>query len=51
MHQHWTCACGHVVHGNSDEEIVKRAQEHVRKAHGKEESRDQILKTAKEFQH
>ena len=51
MHKHWVCSCGHVVHGDSDDQIVKAAQEHMRRAHGKEVSREDVLKVAQEHRH
>ncbi len=51
MHMHWQCGCGHMVHGNSEEEVVTKAQEHMRKEHGKEASREEILKAAHAAQH
>ena len=51
MHMHWSCATGHVVHGDSEDEIVKRAQEHMKKEHGKEISREEVLRAAHAHQH
>lgn len=51
MHKHWACACGHVAHGDSDDEVVRNAQDHAKKAHGKEERREEILKKAREAKH
>lgn len=51
MHKHWSCAAGHVVHADSDEELVRKAQEHMRKEHGKQISREEVLKGAHEHQH
>jgi len=51
LHKHWVCSCGHVVHGDSDDQIVKAAQEHMRRAHGKEVSREDVLKVAQEHRH
>lgn len=51
MHKHWVCECGHVVHGDADDQIVKAAQEHMRKVHNKEISRDAVLKTSHEHRH
>jgi predicted small metal-binding protein len=42
-----TCPCGFVVRGDSDEEVVARAQEHARQVHQMELSRDQALSMAK----
>lgn len=43
MHKHWVCTCGDVVHGVSDDQIVKAAQEHMRRVHRKEVSREEGL--------
>lgn len=51
MHRHVTCACGHVVHGDTDDELVRQMQEHMRKAHGKEITREEVLKMAREAKH
>ncbi len=41
------CPCGFVVKGNSDEEVVSRAQEHAKQVHQMELSREQALAMAK----
>lgn len=41
------CPCGFVVKGNTDEELVARAQEHARQVHQMELSREQALAMAK----
>lgn len=41
------CPCGFVVKGNSDEELVARAQEHARQVHQMELTREQALAMAK----
>ena len=46
MHQHWGCSCGHVVHADSEDDLVRKAQEHMRKEHGKEISKEDVLKAA-----
>ncbi len=51
MHMHWQCACGYVAHGDSEDEIVRKAQEHTRKEHGKEVTREEVLKAAKAASH
>ncbi len=51
VHKHWSCSCGHVVHADSDDEAVRKAQDHMRKAHSKEVTREQVLKDAKEAHH
>ncbi len=51
MHKHWSCTCGHTAHGDSDDEVVRNAQEHTRTAHGKEAKREEVLKSAREAKH
>jgi len=51
MHQHWGCSCGHMVHADSEDELVRKSQEHMRKDHGKEISREDVLKAAKAGEH
>ncbi len=51
MHQHLTCACGHVVHADSDDELVRKTQEHMKTAHAKNITREEVLKMAKEAKH
>jgi predicted small metal-binding protein len=40
-----------VVHADSDEELVKKAQEHMKKEHGMNVSREEVLKQAHEGGH
>jgi predicted small metal-binding protein len=42
---------GHVVHADTDDELVRRAQEHMKKEHGMEISRDEVLKSAHAVEH
>ena len=51
MHKHLTCECGRVIHADSDEEMVRQAQEHMRTVHRKSITRDDVLKMAKEAKH
>ncbi len=51
MHKHLTCACGYVVHANSDDDMVRKTQEHMKTVHGKAISREDVLKMAKEAKH
>ncbi len=51
MHKHWACAMGHVVHADSDDELVRKAREHMKNEHGMEVSREEILKAAKAGEH
>ena len=41
------CPCGFVVKGESDEQVVARAQEHAKQVHQMELSREQALAMAK----
>jgi predicted small metal-binding protein len=40
------CECGHVVRGDTDDELVAATQQHAREAHGMELTRDQVLALA-----
>ena len=40
------CDCGHVVRGETDDELVANVQEHAREVHDMEISREQILAMA-----
>ena len=40
------CDCGHVVRGETDDELVTNAQVHARDVHGMEISREQVLSLA-----
>ena len=51
MHKHWACAMGHMVHGDSDDDLVRKAQEHMKKEHGMEISREEVLKAAQAHEH
>ena len=42
-----TCPCGFVLRGNSDDEVVKKAQEHAKSVHAMELSREQALQMAR----
>lgn len=46
MHKDWACAMGHTVHAESDDELVTKAQEHMKKEHGMDISREDVLKDA-----
>ena len=37
------CPCGFVLRGSSDEEVVKKAQEHAKSAHAMDLSPEQAL--------
>ena len=41
------CPCGFVVKGESDDQLVERAQEHAKQMHQMELSREQALAMAK----
>jgi predicted small metal-binding protein len=51
MHKHWACAMGHTVHADSDDELVSKAQEHMKKEHGTDITREDVLKDAHEGSH
>ena len=40
------CDCGHVVRGETDDELVANVQQHAREVHDMEISREQILAMA-----
>lgn len=40
----WTCALGHRVEADSEDELVRKVQEHMRREHGMELSRERILR-------
>jgi predicted small metal-binding protein len=40
------CECGHVVRGDTDDELVAATQQHAREAHGMELTREQVLALA-----
>ena len=41
------CPCGFVLKGDSDEDVVKKAQAHAKQVHQMELSREQALAMAK----
>ncbi len=51
MHKHFTCACGYVIHADSDDDMVRKTQDHMKTVHGKTMSREEVLKMAKEAKH
>ena len=51
MHKHFTCTCGHMVHADSDDDMVRRVQDHKKREHGENISREEVLKMAKDAQH
>jgi predicted small metal-binding protein len=51
LHKHAVCGCGHVVHADSDDEMVTKMQKHMKEAHGKEITREEVLAMAHEHQH
>lgn len=40
----WSCAMGHRVEADSEEELVRKVQEHMRREHGMDISKDRILR-------
>jgi predicted small metal-binding protein len=52
MHKHMHCAvCGQLIHANSEDEIVRRAQEHMQETHNTQISREEVLRQAHEAHH
>lgn len=41
------CPCGSVIEGQSDDEVVAKAQEHAKVTHGMDLSREQALAMAR----
>ena len=41
------CPCGSVIEGDSDDEVVTRAQEHAKSTHDMELTREQALALAR----
>lgn len=37
------CDCGYVARGDTDDELVRTAQQHAREVHGMELTREQVL--------
>ena len=42
------CFCGHVVRGETDDELVANVQKHAREVHDMEVTREQILAMAQQ---
>ncbi len=42
------CYCGHVVRGETDDELVANVQKHARENHGMEVTREQVLAMAQQ---
>jgi predicted small metal-binding protein len=42
-----TCPCGFVLRGTSDEDVVKKAQEHAKTVHDMDLTREQALEMAR----
>jgi predicted small metal-binding protein len=42
------CDCGHVIRGETDDEIVANVQEHARDVHNIEITREQVLAMAQQ---
>jgi predicted small metal-binding protein len=47
MHKVIQCPCGFVVKGDSDDQLVSRAQQHARDVHQMDLSREQALSMAR----
>lgn len=48
MTKRWSCAVGHRVEADTEEDLVRKVQEHMRNDHGMEVSRDKILRELRE---
>lgn len=44
MTRRWTCALGHRVEAEAEEELVRKVQDHMRQDHGMEISRERVLR-------
>ncbi len=44
MGKRWSCAVGHRVEADTEEELVRKVQEHMKNDHGMEISRERILR-------
>jgi predicted small metal-binding protein len=42
------CDCGHVIRGETDDEIVANVQKHAREVHDMELTREQVLAMAQQ---
>jgi predicted small metal-binding protein len=42
------CYCGHVVRGETDDELVANVQKHARKVHDMDITREQVLAMARQ---
>jgi len=48
MSRRWTCSLGHRVEAETEEELVRKVQEHLRQDHGVEISQERILRDLRE---
>ena len=46
MKMRWACATGHPVEADGEEDLVRKAQEHMKKDHGMDVSKEEVLRTA-----
>ncbi len=44
----WTCALGHRVEAETEDELVRKVQEHMQLEHGMEISKERILRDLRE---
>ncbi len=44
----WACAMGHRVEAETETELVRKVQEHMRQDHGMEISKERILRDLRE---
>jgi predicted small metal-binding protein len=47
MKMHWACSMGHPVTADNEAELVRKAQEHMKKEHGMNISREEVMRQAK----
>jgi predicted small metal-binding protein len=48
MPRRWTCVLGHRIEADSEEELVRRVQEHMAREHGVEIPADRIRRELRE---
>jgi len=48
MPKRWTCALGHRLEAETEDELVRKVQEHIRNDHGMEISRERIMRDLRE---
>jgi len=48
MPKRWACALGHRLEAETEDELVRKVQEHMRNDHGMEISRERIMRDLRE---